>query len=178
MPNSGIIGEFYTACSRCHRISYCRDTWSDEFGTDRKIIECGISEEFAEWLWADTVSSVKCLYTGWHVFNSWAGRGLFLFIIASLLALRTTKPIQWHWWCFLQSKGCQQMSLQLPSISCWGIELYLHSCCSWLSPTAVGWMWPRQCGDKDHATSNRENIYQFIVLCDHAAGLPGLNVTC
>ena len=25
--------------------------------------------------------------------------------------------------------------------------------------------------------SSRENVYQFIVLCDHAAGLPGVNVT-
>jgi hypothetical protein len=42
VPHFGIIGEFYTAWSRCHRIWYCCDARSDELGTDRKIIEYGI----------------------------------------------------------------------------------------------------------------------------------------
>jgi hypothetical protein len=43
VPQSGIIGEFYTAWSRCHRIYHCHDARSDEFCTNREIIEYGIS---------------------------------------------------------------------------------------------------------------------------------------
>jgi hypothetical protein len=123
------------------------------------------------------MSSMKCLCTGWQVFDSRAGWKFFsvYHTVHTDSGVHWTYPVAMLMLSPRQGQPGNEVTASLYLMSKNGtlfpVLLFLTQ------PAGVGWMWPRQCGDKINPTSSRENFHKYRVLCDHAAGLSSLNVT-